>query len=61
MTAIYFHKLFIYKMEDWQMEKKEQVVTPETTATGLVDNIDALVAKMAEVREAQRIFSTYTQ
>ncbi len=43
------------------MEKKEQVVTPETTATGLVDNIDALVAKMAEVREAQRIFSTYTQ
>lgn len=43
------------------MEKKEQVVTPETTATGLVDNVDALVAKMAEVREAQRIFSTYTQ
>ena len=39
------------------MEKKDQVVTPETTATGLVDNVDALVAKMAEVREAQRIFS----
>ena len=43
------------------MEKKDQVVTPETTATGLVDNVDALVAKMAEVREAQRIFSTFTQ
>ena len=43
------------------MEKKEQAVTPETTATGLVDNVDALVAKIAEVREAQRIFSTYTQ
>ena len=43
------------------MEKKEQAVTPETPATGLVDNLDALIAKMAEVREAQRIFSTYTQ
>ena len=48
-------------MEDWHMEKKEQAVTPETPATGLVDNLDALIAKMAEVREAQRIFSTYTQ
>ncbi len=43
------------------MEKKEQAVTPETPATGLVDNLDALIAKMAEVKEAQRIFSTYTQ
>ena len=42
------------------MEKKEQAVTPETPATGLVDNLDALIAKMAEVREAQRIFSTDT-
>jgi len=61
MTAIYFFKLFIYKMEDWHMETKEQAVTPETPATGLVDNLDALIAKMAEVKEAQRIFSTYTQ
>lgn len=43
------------------METKEQAVTPETPATGLVDNLDALIAKMAEVKEAQRIFSTYTQ
>lgn len=43
------------------MQKKE-VNTQETVVnTGLVDNVDALVAKMAEVREAQRIFSTYTQ
>ncbi len=29
--------------------------------TGLVDNIDALIAKMNEIKEAQRIFATYTQ
>ncbi len=28
---------------------------------GVVDNLDALIAKMEEVREAQRIFATYTQ
>ena len=38
------------------MAKKETAA-----ATGLVDTVDALVAKMNEVREAQRIFSTYTQ
>ena len=38
------------------MEKKEK-----TTATGLVDSVEALEAKLAEVREAQKIFSTYTQ
>ena len=43
------------------MQKKE-VKTQETAVnTGLVDNVDALIAKMAQVREAQRIFSTYTQ
>ena len=44
------------------MSKKE-LTTPaaETANTGLVDTVDALVAKMNEVREAQRIFATYTQ
>lgn len=28
---------------------------------GLVDNLDALIAKVQEVREAQKIFATYTQ
>ncbi|MDD5935302.1 MAG: aldehyde dehydrogenase family protein, partial [Clostridiales bacterium] len=32
---------------------------PQTT--GLVDNIDALTAKMKELKEAQAIFATYTQ
>ena len=43
------------------MSKKE-LTTPaaETVNTGLVDTVDALVAKMNEVREAQRIFATYT-
>ena len=27
----------------------------------IVDSVDALIAKMEQVREAQRIFSTYTQ
>ncbi len=40
------------------MAKKE---TAAPAATGLVDNLDALVAKIKEVREAQRIFATYTQ
>ncbi len=43
------------------MEKKKQTNAPETPSTGLVDSVDALIAKMEEVREAQRIFSTYTQ
>lgn len=42
------------------MSKKEQA-TPIITNTGLVDSIEALVAKMTEIREAQRIFSSFTQ
>lgn len=42
------------------MAKKEQTA-PAVEATGLVDNVDALIAKMEEVREAQKIFATYTQ
>ena len=42
--------------------QKNEVNTQETVVqSGLVDNVEALVAKMAQVREAQRIFSTYTQ
>ena len=41
------------------MAKKEEQVTVQ--ATGLVDSVDALVAKMNEIREAQKIFATYTQ
>ena len=37
------------------MTKKEQATT------GLIDNVEALVAKMKEIREAQKIFATYTQ
>jgi acetaldehyde dehydrogenase / alcohol dehydrogenase len=41
------------------MAKKEEQATVQKT--GLVDSIDALVAKMNEIREAQKIFATYTQ
>lgn len=37
-------------------KKADEVIT-----TGLVDNIDALTAKMKELKEAQAIFATYTQ
>ena len=40
------------------MEKKEKTATANT---GLVDSVDALIAKMAQVREAQQKFATYTQ
>ena len=43
------------------MQKKEREAQAAAVNTGLVDNVDALIAKMAQVREAQRIFSTYTQ
>ncbi len=33
----------------------------KVAATGLVDTVEALVAKLEEVREAQRLFATYTQ
>ncbi len=49
------------EMEDQKMEKNGQAAATAAVQTGLVDNVDALVAKMEEVREAQRIFSTYTQ
>lgn len=42
------------------MAKKEQTA-PAVETTGLVDNVDALIAKIDEVREAQKIFATYTQ
>ena len=38
------------------MEKKKKATEPM-----IVDSVDALIAKMEQVREAQRIFSTYTQ
>lgn len=41
------------------MAKKDQVAN-ESVST-LVDNVDALIAKMAQMREAQKIFATYTQ
>lgn len=41
------------------MAKKDQVVN-ELEST-LVDSVDSLVAKMTKMREAQRIFATYTQ
>lgn len=41
------------------MAKKDQVAN-ETVST-LVDSVDALIAKMAQMKEAQRIFATYTQ
>ena len=43
------------------MEKKDKTTAPVNGATGLVDNVDALVAKMQQVREAQKVFATYTQ
>lgn len=33
----------------------------EVKATGLVDSVEALAAKIAEVKEAQKVFATYTQ
>lgn len=41
------------------MAKKDQVAN-ETVST-LVDSVDALIAKMAQMKEAQKIFATYTQ
>ena len=38
------------------MAKKEDVVT-----SGIIDNVEALEAKMKAMREAQKIFATYTQ
>lgn len=38
------------------MAKNEQVVVPE-----IIDSLDALIIKMEAMKEAQRIFATYTQ
>ncbi len=48
------------------MAKKEKAVVKETVnmevkATGLVDSAEALQLKINEVKEAQRIFASYTQ
>jgi len=40
------------------MAKNEQT---QPVNTGLVDSVDALISKMNEIREAQKIFATYTQ
>ncbi len=36
-------------------------VENNVSSAGLVDNIDALITKMNEIKEAQKIFATYTQ
>ncbi|MDF2474391.1 MAG: iron-containing alcohol dehydrogenase [Anaerocolumna sp.] len=41
------------------MAKKETIMNEQ--ASGIIDNVDALLAKMQKMREAQEIFSTYTQ
>ena len=33
----------------------------EQTVTTIIDNVEALLAKMEAMREAQKIFATYTQ
>ena len=38
------------------MAENEKVVVP-----GLIDNVEALEAKMKAMREAQKIFATYSQ
>ena len=43
------------------MAKKETEVEVQETSTGIIDNVDALVAKMAEVRAAQKEFATFSQ
>ncbi len=41
------------------MANKEEKVLP--TTAGLVDSVEALAAKMNQIREAQQIFASYTQ
>lgn len=33
----------------------------ETNVPGIIDNVEALVAKMEAMREAQKVFATFTQ
>ena len=34
--------------------------SPENTTPAIVDNVEALEAKLAQMREAQALFATYT-
>ncbi len=44
------------------MAKKETAKTVEKTVnTGFIDNVEALEAKMKAMREAQKVFATFTQ
>ncbi|MDO5291130.1 MAG: bifunctional acetaldehyde-CoA/alcohol dehydrogenase [bacterium] len=43
------------------MAKKDQAVETKVVDTNIVDSVEALTAKIKEVKEAQRIFATYTQ
>ncbi len=43
------------------MAKKETEVEVQATQSDIIDNVDALVAKMAEVRAAQKEFATFSQ
>ena len=43
-------------MEEKEMAKKTQQIVPE-----VIDSVDGLIAKMNAMREAQKIFATYTQ
>ncbi len=35
--------------------------SPENTTPAIVDNVEALEAKLVQMREAQALFATYTQ
>ena len=43
------------------MANKEKEVEVQTTPSGLVEDLESFNAKLAQVREAQKIFATYTQ
>ncbi|MCI5599329.1 MAG: hypothetical protein PUF23_01970, partial [Ruminococcus sp.] len=40
---------------------EEKAVVTEVKDSNIVDSVEALEAKLAQVREAQKKFSTYTQ
>lgn len=42
-------------------EKIQEVAAENTATETIIDNIEALQAKIAAMREAQRIFANYTQ
>ncbi|MDO5518866.1 MAG: bifunctional acetaldehyde-CoA/alcohol dehydrogenase [bacterium] len=43
------------------MAKNDQAVETKVVDTNIVDSVEALTAKIKEVKEAQRIFATYSQ